>query len=170
MAKRWCFIVSVLALVCGCEGKPSGGGSKGAAPAQTAAAAKGAKKAATGASGAPAPAAPGGPVAGCTSFADHTSVNDVHSIPWDESLAKSPLRCIKIKAGQDITWEGDFAKNPMIPAGGDTPTPIADVRENVSNPGLKGEERSMTTFKKPGTFGYASSKTPAMKGAIQVVP
>lgn len=150
----------------GCDSKGAGSGS--AKPAATSAA-KSSGTAKSPATASPA-AANQGPINGCTSFVDRTSVDAEHTIHWNESAAKSPARCMKIKAGQSVVWDGDFARYPVQVAGGTTPSPIAGFKDAISNPGVKGEERSLIEFMKPGTYGFVCPSKPEMKGAILVVP
>jgi hypothetical protein len=144
MIRSWYCVIAAIALgviAIGCDSKGSSKGTSKSAPTSSAA-----RK--------PAPAgtsAAAGPINGCASFADRTDENADHVIHWDESVAKSPARCMKIKAGQLVTWEGDFARYPIRPSGGDSPTPITQLTENISNPGVKGEERTNAEFKKTVT-------------------
>lgn len=96
----------------------------------------------------------------CTTFTDHTADGDARTIKWDFSIATSPDRCMKIKAGQTVTWQGDFGTHPLGTNGGDTPNPIADVDTSTGK----------VTFPNAGTFGFKCEVHPAMIGAIQVVP
>ncbi|NUP06176.1 MAG: hypothetical protein HOW73_08970 [Polyangiaceae bacterium] len=120
-------------------------------------------------------AAPTGGAAGeidpaCTAFEDRTDENADRTVAWDATLATSAERCIKIKVGQAIRWEGDFAKYPMSAAKGDSPTPITNPKDLVSNPGAPGEEFTAIAFEKAGTFGFSSTPDSKIKGAVQVVP
>lgn len=97
---------------------------------------------------------------GCTTFADHTAANDTRTLNWDVTIASSADRCMKIKAGQSVTWSGDFGVHPLAQAGGDTPSPIGN-----------GTGTSKTIqFPNAGDFGYVCTVHSTMRGVIQVVP
>jgi plastocyanin len=97
---------------------------------------------------------------GCTTFADHTAANDARTLDWDVTIASSPDRCMKIKAGQSVTWSGNFSTHPLAQAGGDTPSPIGN-----------GTGTSKTIqFPNPGDYGYVCTVHSTMRGVIQVVP
>jgi plastocyanin len=74
-------------------------------------------------------------------------------------------RCMKIKAGESVTWEGDFPDHPLIGAGGDVPNPV-DVAMLAT--GTQGT----IAFPKQGWFGFECHvhESPAEYGAILVVP
>jgi plastocyanin len=70
-------------------------------------------------------------------------------------------RCLRIKAGQSVTWQGDLAADPLVPLGKNPPSPITPTA--VGN--------SVTfTFANKGRYRYASQTNPAMRGAIDVRP
>lgn len=98
---------------------------------------------------------------------DHTAPADPRIIgfPYDPAPAQYSPRCMKIKAGQTITWKGDFRFHPLVPAGGDVPSPI------TIDPMPSGTERAIA-FPSAGFFGFECSThgAPAMYGAIFVVP
>lgn len=101
---------------------------------------------------------PGGPmlVNGCSSFVDRTAAGASRTLPWDEDLIYVPERCMEIRVGQSVTFSGELANHPMLPSGGDMPSPIGGA---------------VATFTNPGTFGYRCIPHPSeMNGAIRVVP
>jgi len=104
---------------------------------------------------------------GCTTYTDMTAGQV--TIKWDESLASSEQRCIKIKAEQTVGFSGNFTTHPMKAAGGDSPSPFDDVENARSNPGTP-EEGAGFLFSKPGTYGYICGVHAAMTGAVLVVP
>ncbi len=112
-----------------------------------------------------------GDVNGCATFKDETDADAAQSVAivWDFGLAKSAMRCIKVKVGTSVSFKGDFGAHPIASLGGDTPTPFADAQDNVMNPGTT-EERTTVEFKTAGTFGYYCTFHRTMKGAVQVVP
>ncbi|HEY9841216.1 MAG TPA: plastocyanin/azurin family copper-binding protein [Candidatus Obscuribacterales bacterium] len=107
---------------------------------------------------------------GCTSYEDRTNVDADHMITWDLSVSSQSERCMKIKAGQSVTFMGNFTAHPLMTKGGSTPSPFDDAANQVANPGLTGQEGTSLEFKTAGTFGYVCKFHPSMTGAILVVP
>lgn len=95
---------------------------------------------------------------GCTdsSYADNTAAGA--TITWDFTV--SP-KCVKIKAGQTVTWNGDLTTHPLNPFGGDQGSPVPSVAAGTTTKG---------TFPTAGTFGFHCANHPSMLGAIKVVP
>jgi hypothetical protein len=93
----------------------------------------------------------------CTMFVDESGPTS-HKIVWDLTVASSPKRCLIIKKGQTIAYEGDFDTHPLVASGGDTPTPFASVPAT-----------GKVTFPATGTFGFVCGVHPSMKGAITVI-
>jgi hypothetical protein len=93
----------------------------------------------------------------CKAFKDLSGAADTRTIPWTIPLV-APERCMTIKKGQTVTWNGDFGPHPLVVKGGDLPSPIADV-----DPAVK-----TATFDTAGLFGYECSNHPSMIGAINV--
>jgi plastocyanin len=73
-------------------------------------------------------------------------------------VASSPKRCMTIKKGQTVAFEGDFTAHPLVASGGDTPTPFASVPAT-----------GKVTFAASGTFGFVCNVHPTMTGAIRVL-
>jgi hypothetical protein len=94
-------------------------------------------------------------VNGCTSFVDRSEASAIRVLPWDSSIESNPLRCVQIKMGQNICWDGDLSVHPLVPLGGDIPTPIGPA---------------CATFNQTGSYGYHCAVHPNMQGAVQVVP
>jgi plastocyanin len=121
----------------------------------------------------PTPAANAAVVNGCNGgdYSDHTADADAQGthVKWDESIASSNDRCIKVRVGSTVTFEGDFAKHPMSASGGESVNPLAGIGERIANPASP-EEFAPTKFEKTGVYGFVCSKHPEMKGAILVVP
>lgn len=95
-------------------------------------------------------------------YQDLTGVGATRDVsPWDTSLGK---RCIKIAAGQTVTWNGGNtlpASHPLEAMSGDEPSPIASVSQ--SSPSV--------SFPTPGVYGFDCANHPTfMFGAIWVVP
>jgi plastocyanin len=104
-------------------------------------------------------------------YSDHTAEADAQGthLKWDETIADSNDRCIKVKVGSTVTFDGNFTEHPLEASGGDANNPLAGIKERVANPGTP-EEYAPTPFKATGVFGYKCPKHPKMKGAILVVP
>jgi plastocyanin len=98
---------------------------------------------------------------------DHTAPADprVITFPYDPNPMQYTPRCMKIQAGQTVTWRGAFQYHPLEPAGGDVPSPI------TIDPMPSGTERAIV-FPNAGFFGFEcmTHEAPAMYGAIFVVP
>ena len=79
--------------------------------------------------------------------------------PWDTSLGK---RCLKIDAGQTVTWNAGqplSAMHPLEAMGGDDPNPIQGVSQAAPS----------VTFPARGVFGFDCANHPGlMYGAIWV--
>ncbi|CAN5568858.1 hypothetical protein BH09MYX1_BH09MYX1_24470 [soil metagenome] len=104
------------------------------------------------------PDAGGGSLNGCTdsAYSDQTAAGA--TITWDFTV--SP-KCVKIKAGQSVTWNGDFATHPINPFGGDNGSQVPSVSTGTTAKG---------TFASAGTFGFHCLNHPSMLGAVKVVP
>lgn len=104
-------------------------------------------------------------------YSDHTAEADAQGthLKWDESIANSNDRCIKVKLGSTVTLEGNFQEHPLEAAGGDKDNPFAGIGERIANPGTP-EEYAPTKFGATGVYGYKCPKHPEMKGAVLVVP
>jgi plastocyanin len=126
----------------------------------------GAKKPTTTASGGEA-ASTAEAVNGCTTYKDMTETGA--TIPWDESIASSDMRCIKIKVDQTVGYTGNLTTHPMKGSGGASPNPFDQAVANVSNPGAA-DEQTNVAFSAPGTFGFVCGVHPSMTGAVLVVP
>lgn len=99
-------------------------------------------------------------VNGCTTFVDLT--RGTADITWDLSLVGTPGRCLMVKQGQTVTWNGDFTSHPLKASGGTTPSPIVN--------GQPGDTDVAIQFDDPGVYGYVCEIHASMTGAIQVVP
>lgn len=97
----------------------------------------------------------------CKTFDDRTATGASRTIAWQFPLPAAD-RCIEIKVGQSVTWNGDFAKYGVAaskgPAGGDSPNPISAF--DPTAPTVK--------FPSAGTFGFESPDAPALTGAVKV--
>ena len=76
-------------------------------------------------------------------------------IVWDTTLSSKANRCMKVKVGQTVAYEGTFSTHPLGPAGGDAPSPFASVPDT-----------GKVTFDRAGTFGFVCGVHPSMTGAI----
>ncbi len=109
---------------------------------------------------------------GDTQFAatDRTAAGDTRTVMFS-GVAYNP-KCMRIKAGQTVTWMGNFGPHPL--AKGITnaaTTPGVDSPGNPITPTTTGN-MLMVTFPAAGTFAYFCTNHDAlgMYGAIQVVP
>jgi plastocyanin len=84
------------------------------------------------------------------------------SFPTDATPMQFNPHCLKIKAGQSVTWNGSFTNHPLEAMGGDMGNPITPT----------GMGTTVTfAFATAGTFGFDCANHPSiMKGAIQVIP
>lgn len=108
----------------------------------------------------------GGPVNGCTNFTNRGDPNDQRRVQFPNNAGPQQYqpRCLEIKAGQSVTWEGSFSNHPLVATSGVPNNPIP------STPLSTGTANSIT-FPAAGTFGYECSAHAAqMNGAIRVVP
>jgi hypothetical protein len=104
-------------------------------------------------------AADAGPVNNCKTFDDRTAAGATRTITWGFAIPAAD-RCIDIKVGQSVTWNGDFTMYRVGASGGDKPNPIAGF--DPATPTVK--------FPAAGTFGFESPDAPALIGAIRVNP
>jgi|GEM_PF-4748633 len=93
----------------------------------------------------------------CKQFDDRTAAGASRTIAWQFPLPAAD-RCIAVRAGQSVTWTGDFTKYRLVASGGDKPSPISAF--DPSSPSV--------TFPKAGTYGFGSPDAPALVGAVQV--
>src|SRR5262245_37607561 len=98
-------------------------------------------------------------VQGCQpdQYVDRTAANADRQLSWDFSITSDPARCMQVRAGQTVVWDGDLETHPLAGQGGDTPNPIT-FHANGS-----------VTFNSPGTFGFVCLSHTPMKGAIEVL-
>ncbi len=97
-------------------------------------------------------------VNGCKTFVDESAAGAARKIVWDFSVSSAANRCMIVKKGQQVAFEGDFAVHPLGPLGGNGPNPFSSVPDT-----------GKVTFPNTGTFGFACKVHPAMLGAIQVI-
>ena len=100
----------------------------------------------------------------CTTFADRSADGASRSIQWDLGITGIPERCIKIKAGQAVTWvdgttAADFNTHPLIIY---VPQPATGTAPTVD------EATGKATFPTAGTFGFACGIHPSMRGVVVV--
>jgi plastocyanin len=94
---------------------------------------------------------------GCTTFVDRSAGS--RTLTWDTGVSLLPEHCMLIHAGQSVTWSGDFTVHPIVPQGGDVPTPVTAVNSGVVD---------TVTFPNAGTYGYQCTIHGYMTGAIKV--
>jgi plastocyanin len=79
------------------------------------------------------------------------------ALHWDYSFAGDPERCLKIRVGQSVQWEGNFGDHPLEGHEGDRPNPIDSHADGL------------VRFDRPGIFGFRCNFHLEMRGAIWVV-
>ncbi len=97
-------------------------------------------------------------VNGCKTFVDESAPGAARKIVWDFPVSTAANRCMIVKKGQQVAFEGNFMTHPLGPLGGNGPNPFSSVPDT-----------GKVSFPNAGTFGFACSVHPAMLGAIQVV-
>lgn len=120
-------------------------------------------------SGSPSAGSAPAAVNGCTSYVDMTADSAARTIKWDFSIASDTNRCMKVKVGQSVTFNGNFTAHPLVELGGDSPNPFSGAKALLKDAGLASEHTPIT-FATAGTFGYKCSIHASMTGAIVVVP
>ena len=101
------------------------------------------------------------PVNGCTTFTDFTADGGTITFPNGASPAQYSPNCVQIKVHQSVTWTGAFTSHPLIPKGGDAPSPITSTSSGTTK---------SFTFDNAGTFGFGCSIHGSMQGAVEVTP
>jgi len=98
-------------------------------------------------------------VQGCLTgqYLDRTAAGADRELTWDFSIGTDPERCLQVKVGQSVFWNGVSDNHPLGGSGGDQPNPIGLHNEGV------------VTFTNVGTFGFVCLNHSSMKGAINVV-
>ena len=96
---------------------------------------------------------------GCAAadYVDRSAASADRTITW--GFNQTP-KCMKIAAGQRVTFNGDFTQHPLIEKGGDTPNPFA-------SPKGTGGTRTVD-FGPVGTYGYECAIHASITGAILV--
>jgi hypothetical protein len=99
-------------------------------------------------------------VDGCSEsmYVDRTAPDADRSLAWDFNFGSSPERCLIVRAGQQVTWVGNFGDHPIDADEGDQPNPTNRPPGGV------------VTFDRPGVFGYRCTFHLFMQGAVMVVP
>ncbi len=94
------------------------------------------------------------PVNGCKDT-DYVAAN---TIKWDFQIVPA---CVTIKAGDSVTWNGNFVTHPLAAFNGASPSPIPNVSSGAT-----------TTVKFPsaGVYGYHCTIHGSMIGAVKVTP
>jgi len=96
---------------------------------------------------------------GCSSYVDRTADDADRTLNWTYGIDSDPERCIKIKVGQTVTFEGNLNTHPIDAQGGD-----------ASNPFTGAESSTPTfTFTRAGIFGFVCVYHEEMQGAVWVV-
>ena len=104
---------------------------------------------------------------GATDFTanDHTAAGDARAVTFPgegEAARQFTPSCIRIKAGQAVTWTGGFSTHPLEAAGGDSPSPITVTAGGTTH---------SFSFPAAGRYGFDCLNHPGvMRGAIEVLP
>lgn len=91
-------------------------------------------------------------------YQDRTGDGARRTVTWDFSFTGGQDRCLKIRAGQSVRWNGNFLDHPLDPDQGDSPNPISTH-----------DADGVVRFDNPGVFGFRCNYHFEMRGAIQVV-
>jgi plastocyanin len=96
---------------------------------------------------------------GCSAadYVDRTGASADRTVTW--GFNQTP-KCMKIAAGQTVTFNGDFTTHPLVEKGGDTPNPF-------SSPQGSGGTRTVA-FPNAGDYGYECAIHPTILGAVLV--
>ena len=92
------------------------------------------------------------------SYQDRTAPAAERTLAWDFPFAGSVDRCIIVRVGQSVRWDGNFAMHPLENDQGSTPNPIGAH-----------DASGVVTFTAPGIYGYRCNYHFEMRGAVQVV-
>ncbi len=88
------------------------------------------------------------------------------TFPTGGGAAQYGNRCVKIKVGQQVAFQGAFESHPLEAFGGTTPSPIPALTNTTPGGGAL-----VVTFSAAGTFGFRCDFHPfTMFGAVKVVP
>ena len=101
--------------------------------------------------------------AGCTTFEDRTAESAARTIAFID-FAYTP-KCLRIKAGQTVLFEGDFDRHPLVTSCG--PTLAFDHRS--------GTTAASFVLPAAGRYGYycldhGNAAGEVMSGAVDVIP
>lgn len=113
------------------------------------------------------PGVPPGPACTAPDFAanDRRAANASRTIVLVPAAPGVPAqyqpRCMVIKKGQSVTWQGDFVTEPLQPRSQMPASPIKPVAAGNT---------ATFTFPQKGRFRYGSAATPALRGVIDVRP
>jgi hypothetical protein len=91
-------------------------------------------------------------------YLDRTAANADRELRWDFNFPADLERCLKIRVGQSVRWQGNFGDHPLEGDQGDDPNPIDS------------HAAGLVTFARPGVFGFRCNFHLEMQGAIWVVP
>lgn len=105
------------------------------------------------------PAQPPPALNGCTSYVDRTAPGASRTLDWDYGIESDPERCIKVKVGQIVKFDGDIVDHPIDARGGTTPNPFKGALDS----------KASFAFPKAGGFGFYCFIHEEMNGAVWVV-
>ncbi len=102
-------------------------------------------------------------VNGCKDYFDATGDTDTREIVWDLSVSSTEAHCMAVKAGQTVTFKGDFGSHPLVASGGDSPNAFSSFDSATG-------KITFTEADKDKLYGYVCGNHPSMMGAIYIVP
>ena len=87
----------------------------------------------------------------------------------EASVLGAAASCSKIKAGQSVTWTGNFSTHPLGPFDDSVDGGVPSNSSPVTSGSASGQGSVTITFPTPGTYGYwCTHHKTAMMGAIVV--
>lgn len=105
------------------------------------------------------PAAPVPMFNACSAYVDRTAADADRTLDWDYGIENDPERCIVVRVGQTVTFEGNLNAHPIDAQGGDDPNPFDGAISSAA----------AFTFDRPGAFGFVCIYHDEMQGVVWVV-
>ncbi len=96
---------------------------------------------------------------GCSSYVDATAEDADRTLNWTYGVEEDARRCLKIRLGQTVTFDGSVSAHPIEALGGTTPNPFAGALSTSTS----------FTFDAAGGFGFVCIFHEEMEGVIWVV-
>lgn len=96
---------------------------------------------------------------GCSSYVDATADDADRTLAWGYDIENDPRRCLKVRVGQVVTFDGNVSRHPIDALGGARPNPFAGSLSSATS----------FTFDQTGGFGFVCTYHEEMLGVIWVV-